>query len=123
MMRTDSPSVSESGKNDMRGAYVLVVLFVLAASPTHAQQSAPLKSCPLLDLPDAAVVTGRDVQFQSGLEIADQTSGQKLYLCFFGVGYKRTLTLKTVPTLGEDAAAYKRHPRPARSPRASARRR
>jgi len=88
-----------------------VLLAFAAAAP--AQQSRPLESCPLLATTDAATLTGPGVEFYSGREATGQ-GGLKTYLCFFGVGQGRSLTVKTGPSLAKTAAEYQKMYEPLR---------
>ena len=86
---------------------VVSLLIVFAATNAAAQASKPVQSCPLLDLSDAAALTGPGVEFLSGREGAGQ-GGAKTYLCFFAVGEGRSLTVKSAPLIVKNAAEYQK---------------
>jgi hypothetical protein len=90
----------------MRASPTTFVLLFLVASSSLAGQ-AGLKFCPLIDLREAAALTGPGVEFYSGLQSATD-DGKKTCTCFFGVGEGRSLTVKTGPSLAKNAAEYQK---------------
>jgi hypothetical protein len=83
----------------------------LAAAEAHAQG---MKSCPLIDLADAAQLTGKGTEFYSANEGAPGADGKKPLFCTFGGGADRTLTVRSGPSLAKTAADYQKMVEPLR---------
>lgn len=87
-------------------ATLIGALGAMIGFPVLGQQSAALKSCPLMSLADAAVIVGPKVEFYSGREGSSPGASRSIF-CTFGEGEGRSLIVKAGSSLAKSVAEYR----------------